>query len=316
MKDVDYLELDDSDVLEVGDLVLAIGNPFGVGQTVTSGIVSGLARSRVGAGEFGFFIQTDASINPGNSGGALVGMNGRLVGINTAIFTRSGGSNGIGFAVPSNMVRVVLASAQAGAESVERPRVGASFEAVTFEIAQALGLKRPVGAMVVEVEADGPAEKAGLRSGDVILAIDGRRIEHLDALGYRLVTAGPDRKVDLLVLSRDERRTVPITLAKAPTRALAVLIDDGSPLAGARVEAVTPALARKLRFRGEGVLLSDVVNGSPAARAGLRPNDVLIAVNDFPVANPDDLGAALRGDRYFWKLDLVRNGRRIRSIVR
>ncbi|MDP3896051.1 MAG: trypsin-like peptidase domain-containing protein, partial [Mesorhizobium sp.] len=156
------IPIGDSDALEVGDLVLAMGNPFGVGQTTTSGIVSALARNRVGIADFGFFIQTDAAINPGNSGGALIDMAGRLIGINTAIYSRGGGSNGIGFAIPSNMVRAVVAAAEQGSDIFERPYVGAGFEAVTAQVAEALGLARPSGALVSSVDKDSPASRAGM----------------------------------------------------------------------------------------------------------------------------------------------------------
>lgn len=154
------LKIADSDKIEVGDLVLAIGNPFGVGQTVTSGIVSGLARNQVSEGDFGFFIQTDASINPGNSGGALMNMNGELIGLNTAIFSKGGGSNGVGFAIPANLVKVFLEAADKGASSFERPYVGATFEPVTSDVADALGLKQVLGALVTKTVEGGPADKA------------------------------------------------------------------------------------------------------------------------------------------------------------
>jgi Do/DeqQ family serine protease len=167
------IEFGDSDDLQVGDVVLAIGNPFAVGQTVTQGIVSALARTQVGITDYQFFIQTDAAINPGNSGGALVDVHGRLAGINTAIYSRSGGSIGIGFAIPANMVKVVVASARGGGAAVQRPWLGAKLQAVTAEIAESLNLKRPSGALVGTVAARSPAARAGLRTGDVIVAIDG-----------------------------------------------------------------------------------------------------------------------------------------------
>src|SRR5499427_6805112 len=164
------LEFADSDELQVGDVVLAIGDPFGVGQTVTHGIVSAVARTQVGISDYQFFIQTDAAINPGNSGGALVDIAGRLVGINSAIYSRSGGSQGIGFAIPANMVRVVVASARGGGSVVKRPWLGAKLQAVTPEIADSLSLKRPAGALVSSITARSPAARAGLKTGDVIIS--------------------------------------------------------------------------------------------------------------------------------------------------
>src|ERR1700710_71770 len=163
------LDFANSDELMVGDVVLAIGNPFGVGQTVTHGIISALARTQVGITDYQFFIQTDAAINPGNSGGALVDMTGRLVGINTAIFSRSGGSQGIGFAIPANMVRVVVASAKSGGTAVKRPWLGARLQAVTPEIAETLGIKLPNGALVASVVPNSPAARAGLKLSDLIV---------------------------------------------------------------------------------------------------------------------------------------------------
>src|SRR5499427_5363467 len=179
------IDLGDSDALQVGDVVLALGNPFGVGQTVTHGIVSAVARTQVGITDYQFFIQTDAAINPGNSGGALVDLGGRLVGINTAIFSRSGGSQGIGFAIPANMVRAVVASAKGGATVVRRPWLGAKLQAVTPEIAESLSLKRPVGALVNAVIPKSPAERSGLRTGDLIIEVDTQAIDDPNAFDYR-----------------------------------------------------------------------------------------------------------------------------------
>jgi Do/DeqQ family serine protease len=182
------VDFGDSDALEVGDVVLAVGNPFGVGQTVTHGIVSAVARTQVGITDYQFFIQTDAAINPGNSGGALVDIGGRLVGINTAIFSRSGGSQGIGFAIPANMVRAVVASAKAGAASVRRPWLGARLQPVTPEIAESLSLKRPVGALVNTISPRSPAARSGLRTGDLIIEVDGQPIDDPNAFDYRFAT--------------------------------------------------------------------------------------------------------------------------------
>ena len=203
------LEFSNSDALLVGDLVLAIGNPFGVGQTVTHGIVSALARTQVGITDYQFFIQTDAAINPGNSGGALVDLGGKLVGINTAIFSRSGGSQGIGFAIPANMVRVVVASARGGGSMVKRPWLGARLQAVTPEIGESLGLKRPAGALIASVTPQSPAARGGLKTGDLIVSIDGLLIDDHKAFDYRFATKplGGSAKVGI-VRSRpgDDRR--------------------------------------------------------------------------------------------------------------
>src|SRR3569833_1265722 len=182
------LDLANSDELQVGDVVLAIGNPFGVGQTVTHGIVSALARTQVGITDYQFFIQTDAAINPGNSGGPLVDMNGKLVGLNTAIFSRSGGSQGIGFAIPANMVRVVVASAKSGGKAVRRPWLGAKLQAVTPEIAETLGLPRPAGALVTNVTPKSPAAKAGMKVSDLIVSVDGQSVDDPNGFDYRFAT--------------------------------------------------------------------------------------------------------------------------------
>ena len=182
-----FLKLRDSDALEVGDLVLAIGNPFGVGQTVTSGIVSALARTARGVSDFGFFIQTDAAINPGNSGGALISLDGGLVGINTAIYSRGGGSNGIGFAIPSNMVATVVGSAATGRQVV-RPWLGARGQTVDADLARSLNLPRPTGVLVNSVHPAGPTAKAGLTVGDVILSVNGKEVANANTLKFRIAT--------------------------------------------------------------------------------------------------------------------------------
>src|ERR1700710_2251268 len=179
------LDFANSDELMVGDVVLAIGNPFGVGQTVTHGIISALARTQVGITDYQFFIQTDAAINPGNSGGALVDMTGKLAGINTAIFSRSGGSQGIGFAIPANMVRVVVASAKGGGSTVKRPWLGARLQAVAADIADSMSLKRPAGALISSLTPASPAARAGLRTSDLIVAVDGQPVEDPNAFDYR-----------------------------------------------------------------------------------------------------------------------------------
>ncbi|MCO5071229.1 MAG: DegQ family serine endoprotease [Rhizobiaceae bacterium] len=310
----------DSDALDVGDLVLAIGNPFGVGQTTTSGIVSALARSHVGVSDFGFFIQTDAAINPGNSGGALINMGGQLIGINTAIFSRGGGSIGIGFAIPSNMVRAVLESAKNGNDFFERPYIGASFEPVTAQIAEALGMVSPSGALVTMIDEGGPAETGGLKPGDVVLSMNGTTIEHVDALGYRLATQPIGSTAKLLVLSGGKREEIDVVLARPPAdRSTGELTIDGdSPFAGAKVAALSPRLAQKLRVRSDnsGVAILDIDRNSPAARFGFRPRDIIREINGEAIDTPEKLQQVVSGDTRWWRFTLERNGRLLRQMLR
>ena len=308
-------ELGDSDALEVGDLVLAIGNPFGVGQTTTSGIVSGLARSHIGVTDFGFFIQTDAAINPGNSGGALVAMNGQVIGINTAIYSQSGGSVGIGFAIPSNMVRAVLEAALRGDDYFERPYIGASFQQVGPQEAEALGLERPQGALVTSVVEGGPAYLAGLRTGDVVLSMNDAAIEHPDALGYRLATQPIGATARLGVLSRGAEREIAFDLARAPDGGAEVTIDGRSPFAGARVAELSPRLAQRLRLRADqtGVAVVEVARNSPAAELGLRPRDIVRGVNGYRIDSAEALRQVSAQQTRQWTFAIERDGRLIRQ---
>ncbi|QKV18213.1 Do family serine endopeptidase [Oricola thermophila] len=319
-RDLDYLEIADSDAVEIGDLVLAIGNPFGVGQTVTSGIVSALARNRVGVSDFGFFIQTDAAINPGNSGGALISMSGKLIGINTAIVSRSGGSIGIGFAIPSNMVRAVIDQARGGADAFERPYIGARFDTVTPAIAESLGMRRPSGAIVTEVDRGSPADRAGIRPGDVVLSMDGHPIEHPDALEYRLETAGPGRTVTFAMLSRGQRVAVDLTLEQVPETVPAneTQIAGTSPLSGATVANISPRVLDRLnvRFRGEGVIVTDVRRGSTADRIGFKRGDVLIAINGLQIDTVDTVAEIAASTDRSWSFVINRDGRIIRQFFR
>jgi Do/DeqQ family serine protease len=312
------LEIGDSEALEVGDLVLAIGNPFGVGQTVTQGIVSALARSQVGVADYQSFVQTDAAINPGNSGGALVDMSGRLVGINTAIFSRSGGSHGIGFAIPTTIVRLVLESAKAGSQTVQRPWFGARLQNVTAEVAESLRLARPSGALVVSLVANSPAARAGLRVGDLITAVDGHVIDDLDAFGYRFGIRPIGGMTSLAVTRNGRALVVPVALEAAPRGSQdAEKITGVSPFQGATVATLSPGIADELRVthRSEGVVITAVEAGSPAGQVGLQPGDVVLGVNGREIKTPADLQQATRERSRLWRFQIDRGGQVINSMM-
>jgi len=313
-----HIRFANSDLIEVGDLVLAIGNPFGVGQTVTSGIVSAQARTRVGITDYQFFIQTDAAINPGNSGGALVDVKGRLVGINTAIFSRSGGSQGIGFAIPSNMVRVVVDSAVQG-DKVRRPWIGVTVQSLNAELAEALGLDRPRGALIAEVIPGGPADEAGLREGDVVLAIDGSKVSDADAFRYRIATRGTDGTAKFSIWREGSRLSVNVDLRpppEDPPRNTTKLSGD-HPLAGATVENLSPAVAEELRIRStSGVVVRETEGYSPARRVGLRPGDIVVEVNGRAIERVRELERAAQQQSRVWRLTIKRGGEILRTVIR
>jgi Do/DeqQ family serine protease len=311
------LDFANSDEVQVGDVVLAIGNPFGVGQTVTHGIVSAVARTQVGITDYQFFIQTDAAINPGNSGGALVDLTGRLVGINTAIFSRSGGSQGIGFAIPANMVRVVVASAKGGGTAVRRPWLGAKLQAVTADIADSLGLKRPSGALVAGIVADSPAARAGLKTGDLITAVDGQPIEDPNAFEYRFGTKPLGGTARIGVLRGGREITLNVALQAAPdTGRDEIVIRSRSPFAGAKVSNLSPALADELRLdpSTSGVVILEVAAGSPAQNVGFQRGDIIVAVNNQKIEKSRDLERATAQPSRLWRITIQRGGQEI-SVV-
>jgi Do/DeqQ family serine protease len=307
------LEFADSDVLQVGDLVLAIGNPFAVGQTVTHGIISALARTQVGITDYQFFIQTDAAINPGNSGGALVDMSGKIVGINTAIFSRGGGSIGIGFAIPANMVRVVVASARGGANVVKRPWLGARLQAVTSEIAESIGLKRPAGALVTSVTQGSPAARGGLRTGDLIVALDDQPIEDSNAFDYRFATKmiGGTSRIRLQRSGRETTVTVALEVAPELPRD-EIVIESRSPFQGVKVSNISPSLADQLRLDpgAEGVVVVDVANGSIGQRF-FQTGDVLVTVNNQKMTQTSDLDKLARQQTRLWRIVIRRGGQQM-----
>jgi serine protease Do len=310
-----FLELRDSDEVEVGDLVLAIGNPFGVGQTVTSGIVSAVARTSVSISDIRSFIQTDAAINPGNSGGALVTLDGRLAGINTAIISPrsgagSGGNIGIGFAIPSNMVGAVVRAALAGGR-IARPTLGIGGQDVTADIARARGIDRIGGVIVSTVQPDSPAAAAGIKVGDVILKINGRDIADIQDLRFRLATLPVGGMVKLTML-RDKQTTeleVPLREAAATELDSAAVLTGNHPLAGAQVAKLTPAVADQLGIRVKsGVVIVRVNAGSNAQHRGFRAKDVLLALNGEQLDSVEGLRGALAQARGVWQIVGNRDG--------
>jgi Do/DeqQ family serine protease len=304
------LNFADTHSLQVGDLVLAIGNPYGLNQTVTSGIVSALARTEVGVSDYAFFIQTDAAINRGNSGGALVDMNGNLVGINSAIFSESGGSSGIGFAIPAEMVRRVVESAEAGGRTVVRPWLGARVQTVDTAIARSVGLSRPEGVLVSELYPRSAGERAGLRNGDVILSVAGQSVQDEAGLRYQFATQRPGERVPLVILRDGQQRTLTAN-AEAPPGGSpeARELTGRHPLSGARVVTLTPSTAEAsgLDPFASGVFIQALDRRGVAARLGFRTGDIINQINGQPVRDADDLDRALAATQS-WVIGMQRNG--------
>ncbi len=304
------LEFEDSDSLEVGDLVLAVGNPFGIGQTVTSGIVSALGRSEIGRTEIQSYIQTDAAINPGNSGGALVNMSGRLIGINSAIYSGSGGSHGVGFAIPSNLVRLYVDSALTG-KKIQRPWLGARLDSITRDIAEGLRLARASGALVTRVHKGGPADNAGIEPGDVMTSVDGHEVADVRAVNYRLATRPLGTRVQVELIRKGRATSVPLLLQPPPEigRDDVRNLTGGHPLDGARVANLLPHVADELDIdeTGGAVVLS-VRSGSMAERVGFQGGDIVISVSDRQIGSVIELEQQLNQRQSLWRM-WVKRGR-------
>ncbi|ETW11641.1 protease DegQ [Roseivivax marinus] len=312
--DMPHLSLRDSDDVEVGELVLAIGNPFGVGQTVSSGIVSGLARSGTATGSArGYFIQTDAPINPGNSGGALIDVSGRLIGVNTSILSRSGGSNGIGFAIPAALVAQFVAQAEAGQERFRRPWAGLTGQPVDADLSDSLGQAAPAGVLISAIHPASAFRDAGLEVGDVVVAVDGQAVNTPAEMIYRLSIRGIGAE-SVVTYARagveSEARVALIAAPDAPARA-AVTLARGDVLPGLALSRVNPAVIEEMELplSAAGVVVTDP--GRWGARAGLRARDVLRSVNGRAVQAPSDVGPALRAAASVVEIEVVRGGRRL-----
>ena len=313
------MEMGSSDAVEVGDIALAIGDPFGVGQTVTQGIISAAARANTAAGTSSFYLQTDASINPGNSGGALVDTHARLVGINSAIFSQSGGSVGIGFAIPVDMVKIVVAAARHGDKVVHRPWLGASLQGVTYDIAESFGLNRPTGALVTEVVGDGPAAKAGIKQGDLITAIDGRQVDSPESFGFRFGTHPLGGTARLTVRRADKSSVAEVALRPAPDtpKPEAVTLKGESPFSGLSAVNMSPAIAEELSItEGQaGVVVTAVAPDSNAANVQFQKGDMILSINGRAIATTRDLAAAVAGQHDYWRLSLMRGGQVINTVL-
>ena len=295
--DLPHLPLGDSSTVEVGDIVLAMGNPFGIGQTVTMGIVSATGRGGLGIEDYEDFIQTDAAINRGNSGGPLINVRGEVVGINTAIISRTGGNVGIGFSIPSNMAHDVM-DQLIDTGRVVRGWLGVSIQLVGSKEAEALDLDEARGALVGDVTSDSPASKAGLERGDVIVAVDSETVSEPRDLQLKIARAGPDAKVNLSVIRNGKEKQIPVTLEELPEERRGIGSESRrtEAMEGVEVDELTPQISRQLGLPQDtfGVVVTGVAPGSPASEAGLRRGDVIQEVNRKPVTNVQAFVDALR----------------------
>lgn len=308
------LDIGDSDALEVGDLVMAIGNPFGVKQTVTTGVVSGLARTQVTDSDTAYFIQTDAAINPGNSGGALVDIQGRLVGVNTVILSKSGASHGIGFAIPANMVRTVVATAESGAQRIARPWLGIDTQDVDMNLALAQGLDRPYGVMVTSVYKNGPADDARIKEGDVILLADGYEVFDAESLNFRVATRPLGSELELTVLRGGREKTRSVLMEEAPEDPPRNLtkVEGRNAFQGVTLANMSPAFNNEVGLPTalEGVIVYQVQKRSFGRQFGLRPGDIVQSINGRPVEEVKDAMKIIRrANGQDWNARITRNGR-------
>lgn len=309
-----YLELADSDTAQVGDLVIAIGDPFGVGQTVTSGIISALARTSLDMNNLNYYIQTDAAINPGNSGGALITMDGKLVGINAAIYSKDGGNMGIGFAVPSNMVRTTIGnlSADGVKKAVVRPWTGIGGQPVTSDMAKSLGLSHPTGLLVNAIHDESPAKKAGLLVGDVIVSLNGKPVEDPSAFAYRVATSPVGKDVELGIVRKGKTETIVLPMIAPPENAAGGegSVKGRSPLSGAKIAAMSPAVAARYDLPDDttGVVVLGVAEGSPAAALGIDEGDMILAINGKDITTVKEVLEATGEQTHSWRLTLRRGG--------
>lgn len=312
-----FLELRDADELEVGDIVIAVGNPFGIGQTVTMGIISGLARNQLGVDDFRSFIQTDAAINPGNSGGALVTLDGRLVGINTSIFSNTGGSIGIGFAIPSNLLIPIISGVNRDGK-ITRLWIGVAMQNIDSKFAQKHHLPSTQGVYIKSIFKDSPAGHGGLEVGDVILEINGKTVKNESALRFRIASLDIDAKVILKVLRNGQVFEKEITLASPPDfpNNTPVRLTGRQPLSGAVVVGLSPAVSSELGLISDdgGVVILSVVPGSTASFAGFLPGDIILKINDQPVTTIEDITRRLSRARAVWEID-VKSGDKVRKLV-
>ena len=312
-----YLKLGNSDQLEVGDWVLAFGNPFGLSHTLTAGIVSAKGRSGIGLNDYENFIQTDAAINPGNSGGPLVNLEGEVVGMNTAIFSRSGGYMGIGFAIPINMAERIRSQLIENG-SVQRGRIGVYIQDLDKDLAESFGLDQRSGILIAQVMDDSPAQKAGLKQGDIVLELNGDKVSKVANFRNRVSLTAPGTKIKLLVLRDGDKKTLQVEVGALDdvTNTASAEATDQLPKLGMTLQKLTPELAEQLGYENaQGVVVTNVDTDSLAARAGIRRGDLIEEVNRSPVSSPDQVKKLITESSKKTVLLLVRQGEASRYLA-